>query len=88
VLCPGGRLVLANIVSARPLKERTHRNIDLGGVRGGCHPARQLREGDRYRRPRGRAGAPQRLRVHQRRALEACSTYDIESVSLVARRPA
>ena len=29
VLRPGGRLALADIVSARPLKERTRRNIDL-----------------------------------------------------------
>ena len=54
VLRPGGRLALADIVGARPLKEHAPQHRPLGGVRGGCHPARQLREGDRDRRPRGR----------------------------------
>jgi arsenite methyltransferase len=89
VLRPGGRLALADIVSGRPLKERTRRNTELwAACVAGAIPRRnyadaieqtglsvgELREND--------------YRFISERALEACSTYGVESISLVARKSA
>lgn len=89
VLRPGGRLALADIVSARPLKERTRRNIDLWAacVAGAIPRASYAKAIETV----GLEVGPMRRNDYEftsDRALEACSTYDIESVSLVARRPA
>jgi ubiquinone/menaquinone biosynthesis C-methylase UbiE len=87
VLRPGGRLAISDIVSGRPLKERTRRNVDLwAACIAGAIPrtaylealaqcglvVRELRRND--------------YRFISDRALDACSTYEVESVSLVATR--
>jgi SAM-dependent methyltransferase len=85
VLRPGGRLAIADIVSGRPLKERTRRNVELwaaciaGAIPRGNYleaieaqglPVREVRKND--------------YRFISERALDACSTYAVESISLVA----
>jgi SAM-dependent methyltransferase len=87
VLRPGGKLALADIVSARPLKERTRRNTELwAACIAGAIPRHnyvaaieqtglsvgEIREND--------------YRFISERALDACSTYGVESISLVARK--
>jgi arsenite methyltransferase len=85
VLKPGGRLALADIVSGRPLKERTRRDVELwaaciagaiprrsyvAAIEGAGLRVRELRQND--------------YNFISDRALEACSTYGVESVSLLA----
>jgi arsenite methyltransferase len=87
VLCPGGRLALADIVSGRPLKERTRRNTELwAACIAGAIPRSnytdaidqaglsvgEIREND--------------YRFISERALDACSSYGVESISLVAHK--
>jgi SAM-dependent methyltransferase len=85
VLKPGGRLALADIVSGRALKERTRRNTDLWAA---CIAGAVPR--DTYVRAiedEGLEVAEIRrndYRFVSERALDACSTYQVESVSLVA----
>jgi arsenite methyltransferase len=85
VLRPGGRLALADIVSGRPLRERTRRNVELwAACIAGAIPR------DSYLRALEAAGfRVQEVRTNayefiSERALDACSTYDVESVSLSA----
>lgn len=85
VLRPGGRLVISDIVSGRALKERTRRNVDLwAACIGGAIPRAS------YFEAIDAAGfAVQDVRRNDyrfvsERALEACSTYDVQSVSMMA----
>lgn len=88
VLRPGGRFAVADIVSGKPLKERTRRNTELwAACIAGAIPRRnyvdaieqagltvgEIREND--------------YEFISDRALDACSTYGVESVSLVAHKP-
>jgi arsenite methyltransferase len=85
VLRPGGRLAIADIVSSRPLKERTRRNVERWAA---CIAGAITRES--YLDTIEAAG----LRVGEvrtndytfisERALDACSTYGVESISVAA----
>ena len=85
MLRPGGRLALADIVSGKPLKERTRRNVELwAACIAGAIPRSsyvetiaaagfdvgQVRRND--------------YSFLSDRALDACSTYEVESISLAA----
>jgi arsenite methyltransferase len=85
VLKPRGRLALADIVSGKPLKERTRRNVELwAACIAGAIPRRN------YLETLESAGFEVgEVRVNDydfisERALDACSTYEVESISLVA----
>jgi SAM-dependent methyltransferase len=87
VLRPGGRLAIADIVSARALRERTRRNVELWAA---CIAGAIPRE--RYVETIEAVGlrvTDVRLNDYDfisERALDACSTYGVESISLVAQR--
>jgi ubiquinone/menaquinone biosynthesis C-methylase UbiE len=87
VLRPDGRLAIVDIVSGRALKQRTRRNVELwAACIAGAIPritylkaieseglqVSELRKND--------------YRFISERALDACSTYEVESISLVAAR--
>jgi arsenite methyltransferase len=87
VLRPGGRLAIADIVSGRALKERTRRNVELwaacvaGAVPRGTYldaVEAQGLEVDEVRK--------NDYRFISERAVDACSTYEVESISLVATK--
>lgn len=87
VLRPGGRLALADIVSATPLKEATRRNTELwAACIAGAIPATA------YMRELEAAGfaitstRPNHYRFLTDRALDACQTYGVESLSIAATR--
>jgi SAM-dependent methyltransferase len=88
VMRGGGRLALADIVSAKPLKERTRRNVDLWAacVAGAIPRASYAKAIEDV----GLEVGPMRRNDYEfvsDHAQEACNTYEIESVSLVARKP-
>jgi len=88
VLRPGGRLALSDIVSGKPLKERTRRNVELwAACIAGAIPLASYIETIE-------AAGLELLEVRRNdyrfiseRALSACTTYGVESVSLVAVKP-
>jgi ubiquinone/menaquinone biosynthesis C-methylase UbiE len=85
VLRPGGRLAIADIVSGRALKESTRRNVELwaaciaGAIPRSSYLEAIERQGLEVKDVRKNA-----YRFISERALDACSTYEVESVSLVA----
>ena len=87
VLRPGGRLAIADIVSDRPLKERTRRDVELwAACIAGAIPRRSYVE--TLEAAGLRAGEVRRNDYNfiSDRAREACSTYGVESVSLLASK--
>jgi arsenite methyltransferase len=85
VLRPGGRLAIADIVSGRALKERTRRNVELWAacVAGAIPRDHYLKaiEAEGFEVTEVRKND---YRFISERALEACSTYEVESISLGA----
>lgn len=88
-LRPGGRLAIADIVSARPLKDRTRRNTQLwAACIAGALPM------DEYLGAIERAGLPVKaVRVNRDyrflspRAVEAADWYGVASISVQAVKP-
>jgi len=88
VLRPGGRLAISDIVSGRALKERTRRNVDLwAACIGGAIPAGNYVEAIAAEGLHVRHMRPNDYRFVSERALEACSTCAVQSMSLVAVKP-
>jgi arsenite methyltransferase len=88
VLRPGGRLAIADIVSDRPLKERTRRNVELwAACIAGAIPRRNYLEAIEAQGLHVREVRKNDYRFISERALDACSTYAVESISLVATTP-
>jgi len=85
VLRPGGRLVLADIVSGRALKERTRRNVDLwAACIAGAIPRDRYQDAIEAQGLRVTEVRENDYRFISERALDACSTYEVQSISLVA----
>jgi SAM-dependent methyltransferase len=88
VLRPGGRLALADIVSGRPLKERTRRNVELwAACIAGAIPRTSYLDAIEGEGLQVRDVRKNDYRFVSERALDACSTYEVESISLVAVKP-
>jgi arsenite methyltransferase len=85
VLRPGGRLAIADIVSGRALKERTRRNVELwAACIAGAIPRRSYLEAIEAQGLEIQQVRRNDYRFVSERALEACGTYEVESISLVA----
>ena len=85
VLRPGGRLAISDIVSGHALKERTRRNVDLwAACIAGAIPRDDYLEAIAAQGLEVRELRTNDYRFISERALEACSTYAVESVSLLA----
>ena len=85
VLRLGGRLALADIVSGRPLKERTRRNVELwAACIAGAIPRNTYVETIEAAGFRVMETRTNDYNFVSERALDACSTYGVESISLAA----
>ena len=89
VLRPGGRLALADIVSGKPLRERTRRNVELwAACIAGAIPRSSYVDAIEAAGLEVQVVRRNDYGFISERALDACSTYAVESVSLVAVKPA
>ena len=87
LLRPGGTLALADIVSGRALKERTRRNIELwAACIAGAIPRRSYLDTIEAAGFRIKEVRTNDYNFISERALDACSTYGVESISLTAIR--
>jgi len=85
VLRPGGRFAVADIVSGKPLKERTRRNVELwAACIAGAIPRHDYLDGLEAAGMRVKDVQKNDYRFISERALDACSTYEVESVSVLA----
>lgn len=85
VLRPGGRLAIADIVSGRALKERTRRNVELwAACIAGAIPRSAYLQAIEAQGLEVKEVRKNDYRFLSERALDACSTYEVESISLVA----
>jgi arsenite methyltransferase len=88
VLRRGGRLAVSDIVSARALKERTRRNVDLwAACVAGAIPRDAYVEAIEASGLRVSEVRTNDYRFTSDRAKDACATYGVESISLVAVKP-
>jgi ubiquinone/menaquinone biosynthesis C-methylase UbiE len=87
VLRPSGRLAIADIVSGRALKERTRRNVELwAACIAGAIPRSTYLEAIETEGLQITELRTNDYRFISERALDACSTYDVESISLLAAK--
>jgi len=87
VLRRGGRLAVADIVSGRALKERTRRNVELwAACIAGAIPRRSYIDTIEAAGFRVGEARTNDYDFISERALDACSTYGVESISLTAVR--
>ena len=85
VLRPGGRLAIADIVSGRALKERTRRNVELwAACIAGAIPRDDYLKAIETEGLHVKEVRKNDYRFISERALDACSTYEVESISLGA----
>jgi SAM-dependent methyltransferase len=85
VLRPGGRLAIADVVSGRALKERTRRNVELwAACIAGAIPRSSYLEAVEAQGLKVQDVRKNDYRFISERALDACSTYEVESISLLA----
>jgi arsenite methyltransferase len=88
VLRPGGRLAIADIVSGRALKERTRRDVELwAACIAGAIPRSSYLEAIEAQGLQVKQVRKNDYRFVSERALDACSIYEVESISLVAVKP-
>jgi arsenite methyltransferase len=86
VLRPGGRMAIADIVSGRALKERTRRNVELwAACIAGAIPRSNYLEAIESQGLEVKTVRKNDYRFVSERALDACSTYEVESISLLAQ---
>jgi arsenite methyltransferase len=87
VLRPGGRLAIADIVSGRALKERTRRNVELwAACIAGAIPRSKYLEALEAQGLQVNELRKNDYRFITERALDACSTYEVASISLLAAK--
>jgi arsenite methyltransferase len=88
VLRPGGRLAVADIVSGRPLEERTRRNVDLwAACVAGAIPRSGYLDALGAHGLQVQAVRPNDYRFTSERAVGACRTYAVQSISVLAAKP-
>ena len=89
VLRPGGRFAITDIVSGRALKERTRRNVELwAACIAGAIPRTKYLEALAAEGLETKEVRKNDYRFTSDRALDACSTYEVESISLLAVKSA
>jgi SAM-dependent methyltransferase len=87
VLRPGGRFALADIVSARPLEERTRRNTELwAACVAGAVPRRSYADGLEDAGLSVGEIRKNDYRFVSERAIDASDTYGVESLSILATK--
>jgi arsenite methyltransferase len=85
VLRPGGRFAITDIVSGQALKERTRRNVELwAACIAGAIPRTKYLEALAAEGLETTEVRRNDYRFISERALDACSTYEVESISLLA----